>query len=105
MKARRARVACQVVLRAKRRGMLLQASGRMSPSEPNTMGRDARTFEVQTFKSETFDLVVTQDVMEHVFRPDLVYQEIHRKLRQGGFYIHTAPINASHLPRQNREQR
>lgn len=46
----------------------------------------------QTFPSESFDLVITQDVMEHVFHPQQAYQEIYRTLRPGGYYIHTTPI-------------
>jgi SAM-dependent methyltransferase len=55
-------------------------------------GTRCENLEAQTFASDSFDLTVTQDVMEHVFRPELVYQEIYRTLRPGGFYIHTTPI-------------
>jgi SAM-dependent methyltransferase len=48
--------------------------------------------ERQTFPDESFDLVVTQDVMEHVFEPEAVYREIWRTLRPGGLYLHTTPI-------------
>lgn len=48
--------------------------------------------ENQTFYDETFDLVITLDVMEHVFSPSKAYQEIYRTLRRGGLYIHTFPI-------------
>lgn len=48
--------------------------------------------EKQTFFDETFDIVVTLDVMEHIFQPPLVYQEVYRTLRAGGLYIHTFPI-------------
>lgn len=48
--------------------------------------------ENQTFSDETFDLVVSQDVMEHLFRPDRAYSEIWRTLKPGGHYIHTFPI-------------
>ena len=48
--------------------------------------------ESQTFSDESFDIVITQDVMEHIFRHDLAYAEIYRTLRKGGMYIHTAPI-------------
>lgn len=48
--------------------------------------------EAQTFADESFDLVVTQDVMEHVFHPERAYQEIYRTLRPGGCHIHTTPI-------------
>ena len=48
--------------------------------------------EQQTFDSESFDLVITQDVMEHLFHPDRAYREIWRTLKSGGLYIHTTPI-------------
>jgi SAM-dependent methyltransferase len=48
--------------------------------------------EHQTFADESFDLVITQDVMEHVFEPALVYREIWRTLRPRGLYLHTTPI-------------
>ena len=40
----------------------------------------------------TFDLVLTLDVMEHVFDPAKVYAEIWRTLKPGGCYLHTFPI-------------
>jgi SAM-dependent methyltransferase len=48
--------------------------------------------ENQTLKNETFDLVISLDVMEHVFCPDKVYSEIYRTLKKGGYYLHTFPI-------------
>jgi SAM-dependent methyltransferase len=48
--------------------------------------------ESQTFESDTFDLVLTLDVMEHVFDPAKVYAEIWRTLKPGGWYLHTFPI-------------
>lgn len=48
--------------------------------------------ENQTFFDDTFDIVITLDVMEHVFHPAKVYQEIYRTLCPGGLYIHTFPI-------------
>jgi SAM-dependent methyltransferase len=48
--------------------------------------------EQQTFFDEIFDLVISLDVMEHVFEPKKVYQEIYRTLRKNGHYIHTFPI-------------
>jgi SAM-dependent methyltransferase len=55
-------------------------------------GIRCENLEAQTFPSESFDLVITQDVMEHVFHPDKAYQEIYRTLRSGGYHIHTTPI-------------
>jgi SAM-dependent methyltransferase len=62
--------------------------------EPGTIHQHMRceNLERQTFRSESFDLVVTQDVMEHIFQPNKAYEEIYRTLRWGGYYIHTAPI-------------
>ena len=48
--------------------------------------------ENQTFKDECFDLVITQDVFEHLYRPDRAIKEISRTLRLGGAHIGTVPI-------------
>lgn len=45
----------------------------------------------QTFEDETFDLVITSDVFEHVFRADLGLREIARTLRPGGAHLFTIP--------------
>lgn len=48
--------------------------------------------ENQTFEEETFDLVVTQDVMEHVYDPAKAFKEIARTLKRDGFFIFTTPL-------------
>ena len=48
--------------------------------------------ERQTFPDASFDIVVTQDVMEHVFDPAKAYREIARTLKPGGLHLHTTPI-------------
>ncbi len=48
--------------------------------------------ENQTFDNESFHLVITLDVMEHVFHPEKVYAEIYRTLKRAGYYLHTFPI-------------
>jgi hypothetical protein len=53
--------------------------------------------EKMTFKDESFDIFITQDVMEHVFNPDKVFAEIMRVLKPGGIYIFTAPKHKSIL--------
>jgi SAM-dependent methyltransferase len=58
--------------------------------------------EQQTFDSESFDLVITQDVMEHVFHPDRAYREIWRTLKSGGLYIHTTPIYKDRVTTERR---
>jgi SAM-dependent methyltransferase len=44
-----------------------------------------------TFPSGSFDFFISQDVLEHVFRPDLAVKEIMRVLKPGGAHVFTAP--------------
>lgn len=48
--------------------------------------------ENQTFDDESFDLVITQDVLEHLFHPDQAFAEIARTLKPGGAHIFTTPL-------------
>jgi SAM-dependent methyltransferase len=49
--------------------------------------------EEQTFPDGVFDIVVSLDVMEHVYSPDKVFREIHRTLASGGIYLCTFPVS------------
>lgn len=49
--------------------------------------------EALTFSDESLDVLLTQDVMEHVFNPEAVYREAYRVLRAGGLYLHTTPVS------------
>src|SRR5262249_23430285 len=42
--------------------------------------------------SRFFDLVITQDVMEHVLDPTRAFAEIARALKPGGAHIFTVPL-------------
>lgn len=53
------------------------------------MNQDAENL---TYADDTFDLVVTQDVFEHVFDIDAAFLEIRRTLRPGGAHIFTTPL-------------
>lgn len=53
--------------------------------------------EAQTFAEESFDLVISLDVMEHIFDPASAYREIYRTLKPGGAYVHTFPISKSQV--------
>jgi SAM-dependent methyltransferase len=44
-----------------------------------------------TFGDESIDIFITQDVLEHVFRPERAIAEIHRVLKPGGAHVFTAP--------------
>ena len=45
-----------------------------------------------TWPNDMFDLVITQDVMEHVFHPEKAFKEICRVLKPGGYHIFSVPI-------------
>ena len=57
-----------------------------------TRGYRCEDLERQTFADACFDIVVTQDVFEHLFAPDRAIIEIARTLKPDGIYIMTVPI-------------
>jgi SAM-dependent methyltransferase len=56
--------------------------------------------EAQTFEDASFDLVITSDVMEHVYHPEKAFKEIDRTLKPGGAHIFSVPIINRHQPTQ-----
>jgi SAM-dependent methyltransferase len=56
----------------------------------------------QTFADASFDLVITQDVFEHLFHPDKAIAEIARTLRPGGAHIMSVPILNKEKPSRRR---
>lgn len=46
-----------------------------------------------SFADESLDLVITEDVLEHVADPRQAFLEIRRILRPGGYHIGTIPVN------------
>ena len=56
--------------------------------------------ESQTFSDESFDIVVTQDVLEHIYDPASVFREIARTLKPGGAHIFGVPLVNKHKPSQ-----
>ena len=61
------------------------------PTGTEVNGVRCENLEQLTFASETFDLFITQDVLEHVFDPSAALSEIMRVLRPGGAHVFTAP--------------
>ena len=54
-------------------------------------GISNQNLECLTYANDSFDLVITTDVMEHVRLDRLAHREIHRVLRLAGVYIFTVP--------------
>jgi hypothetical protein len=54
-------------------------------------GVRSENLEQLTFDANSFDLFITQDVLEHVFDPARVIAEVMRVLRPGGAHVFTAP--------------
>ncbi|HEY0008668.1 MAG TPA: class I SAM-dependent methyltransferase [Tepidisphaeraceae bacterium] len=54
-------------------------------------GFRSEDLEQLTFADATFDLVITQDVFEHVIDPAKAFAEIARTLKPGGAHIFTVP--------------
>jgi O-antigen biosynthesis protein len=50
-----------------------------------------QNLEQLTFSDNSFDIVITSDVMEHVRLDDLAHQEIRRVLKPAGVYLFTVP--------------
>lgn len=57
-----------------------------------------------SFPDESIDLHVTQDVLEHVFDPSRVFQEIARTLKPGGMHICTVPLINKSTPSRRRAE-
>lgn len=68
-------------------------------------GQRVEDLERQTFADAQFDIVVTQDVFEHMFAPDRAIAEIARTLKPGGFHICTVPIMNKAGPSARRARR
>ena len=58
-----------------------------------------------TFPDATFDLLITQDVMEHVFDPEAAFREIGRVLKPSGAHIFTVPLVNKAAPTRRRARR
>ena len=61
--------------------------------------------ERQTFADAAFDLVVTQDVFEHLFEPERAVREIARTLKPDGLHVGTAPLVRKGAPSGRRARR
>ncbi len=65
-------------------------------------GIRCENLECLTFADGSFDLFVTQDVMEHVFDPKAAFRSIARTLKPGGMHLFTAPLVNKFRPTERR---
>lgn len=63
------------------------------------------SLESLTFKDNSFDLLITQDVMEHVMDPEAAFREIARVLRPGGAHVFTVPLVRKGEPSRQRARK
>jgi SAM-dependent methyltransferase len=61
-----------------------------------------QNLEAQTFADQSFDLVVTQDVFEHIFDPARAISEIARTLKPGGATLMSVPVVRKFWPSRRR---
>lgn len=71
----------------------------------HTSGWRCEDLESLTFPDGSFDLVVTQDVMEHVQNPAQAFREVARTLRPGGAHVFTVPMVQKERPTRVRARR
>jgi SAM-dependent methyltransferase len=48
-----------------------------------------------TFVSESFDLIISSDIFEHIRKPYQAFCEVHRVLKEGGMHIFSIPFSAA----------
>lgn len=77
----------------------------LEPGSTHSNGWRNEDLENLTFNDESFDLFVSQDVMEHILAPDRAFAEIARVLRPGGAHIFTVPLVRKGEPTRRRAAR
>lgn len=63
------------------------------PSGQVVKGVRCEDVQASSFETGSVDLIVTEDVLEHVPTPEAAFAEIGRVLKPGGFHIGTIPVH------------
>jgi len=85
--------AASYVLKSQCRGYLATHFYTDVPRGGYKDGMRCENLERMTFGDGSFDVVITQDVLEHVLNPGNAFSEIARILKPGGLHIFTVPYN------------
>jgi SAM-dependent methyltransferase len=62
------------------------------PPGTKNNGVNCEDLERLSFADEKFDLVLTEDVLEHVRHPQSAFQEIYRVLKPSGYHVFSVPL-------------
>jgi SAM-dependent methyltransferase len=65
-------------------------------------GIQCENLESLSFADQSIDLHITQDVLEHIFNPDITFKEIARTLKPGGMHIFSVPLVNKFNPSRRR---
>jgi len=65
----------------------------VTPGSLNEAGIRCEDLQNLSFSSNSFDLVITQDVFEHIADPEKAFSEIRRVLKPAGYHIFTVPFH------------
>lgn len=85
----------EAVYEAVKMGRNVVSSEYVDGVEPGTVKNGILCQDIQstTFADNSFDLIITEDVLEHVPNPERAFTEIRRILKPGGYHIGTIPVS------------
>ena len=64
-------------------------------------GVECQDLMAMTFRDNTFDLIITSDVFEHIRKPYIAFKEVYRVLKPGGVHIFSIPVQHP-MPRETK---
>jgi len=68
----------------------------ITPGSFSSNGTLCQDLQNLSFRDNSFDLVITQDVFEHIRDPEIAWREIYRVLKPGGYHVFTIPWSRDH---------
>ena len=63
----------------------------ITPGSLSSNGTLCQDIQNLSYEDNSFDLVITQDVFEHVRNPEIAWREVYRVLKPGGYHVFTVP--------------